>query len=558
MSDLIDLMSMYKVQLKDTIQPLADRIQSLEVASASSSSKPHDEDERRRAAELEMAEERRRYDERMRAIKSKHRLAEESIDVTGAPAATATSTIPSLQPTSLDFAHDTSQLLRQTIRPGSEQPVAFTRDPPPHLRPVSRRTPAPRYTSRQPGVPHDSAAAAGYPTYDDDGSEDEGLDVPPTLQPTTRGATATRIQPTFAPAPATSLDASASASAPRRFNLKAEQIGTFDGSNADYFTSRIDSLLAHHSLDAAFELSVLEMLPLCFKGSAAKWFQYMPSSQRASLGQGWTQWRAAINRTFKEDYTTARNKAKERTWDWPNEDAATFYFDKTALLYAANPDWRDREIVLELMDCLPASLQCLLRLKIGPISTPEDFLNELRAQETPWKESEIERTASSVPTRRRQQASPPTPSTSSLSSFSTFSTPSKKPPSPAASLSDASPTSAAAAKQSVTSDYRPENAYYKTVNGQRVRHYKLPASGREIALKWACRTCGGDHFDFEHWHVTKPTQAQRAAAEVKAMQAYGFAMLEVEEPEALTTGEVDEESTPEMEGGEQTATSQNY
>ncbi|SNX82872.1 uncharacterized protein MEPE_01578 [Melanopsichium pennsylvanicum] len=80
------------------------------------------------------------------------------------------------------------------------------------------------------------------------------------------------------------------------------------------------------------------------------------------------------------------------------------------------------------------------------------------------------------------------------------------------------------ASVSLAGSYNPANISYLHKDGQNIRTYKLPSTGRPIYLSRPCRVCAQDHFDFEHEFLSRQPKAEAhiAQADLDLAQAYGY------------------------------------
>lgn len=294
----------------------------------------------------------------------------------------------------------------------------------------------------------------------------------------------------------------------RRYQFKASELGIFHGER-DQFTfwaNRINRLY-HSKSDPAWREPIIDTLPLCLRGAASSWYE----RQRADLPlETWDQWYNAMKKVFLPDSTDLKHKAESRKWNAKEEDVATYLHDKMTLTLAAYPNHDERDLVIDIKDGLPDGMKALIRTDLARNPTTDDLLHEMGRQEGIYRRMYNAPSAVAIGKRRAV-------------SDESKSTPKQDPPrrrtesNPVASSSG--PVSQSRGRQSLRESYSEKNVFFK--DGK--RWYQVPGSTAAIPLDRNCKTCGKEHFDFEHDALSKSPDIKREAKfVVENYVAYSF------------------------------------
>ncbi|CAO1616792.1 unnamed protein product [Parajaminaea phylloscopi] len=282
----------------------------------------------------------------------------------------------------------------------------------------------------------------------------------------------------------------------RRYHIRVDDLHTFDGGAAEleFWLARVGSLYDLKD-DPAWKEQILETLPLCMRGSAAKWYQSSSHEVRLRDLASWDGWQKQLRAAFSIDSSSARRLADRRQWDYRREEVSTYHYDKLALLRAAYPHRSDADFVQELWDGLPESLQMSTRTIMSNHPAPNQFLKEVRTLEGPWRGAD-QRT-------RRLLAADET----SVKAETPVAAPNKTVGPNKGLANDRNP----AGRAPLRDTYHPKNV--KIIKGE--RFYTVPGSNCMIKLERPCATCQGKHFTFEHDYL-----ASRDGAGAKKEPSY--------------------------------------
>lgn len=173
----------------------------------------------------------------------------------------------------------------------------------------------------------------------------------------------------------------------RRWNVCAEEVGYFEGDKLrlQWWLDRVRSLWERNS-DPNYRDPLIDVLPMCLKGSATDWYQALSAAERSNL-TSWPAWETSLREYFSMDRSEVRGLADKRKWQAGQEEIADYFQDKLRLLRQAYPDKTDGDLVSEIKDGLPSALRLVVRTDLLHRNTPLNLLSELRRMEHPFMET---------------------------------------------------------------------------------------------------------------------------------------------------------------------------
>lgn len=265
--------------------------------------------------------------------------------------------------------------------------------------------------------------------------------------------------------------------APRRYEFKVTDLGTFDGNAEEYLTwSRHITQLWERKVDPHWREPLLDTLPLCLRGSARNWYNALTKLEIGELST-WERWDEKLKAVFSPDEMSLQRVAEHRQWEFRKESVSDYYFDKKKLITAAHPNRSEKEYCTEIWQGLPSSFRVYCRTPMARNAQCSELLTEMRNFEESWRNNAGKSSPAQIrPTTRVQEEKSSAKAESSQRSKPTQQGRTGR---PAGSLKDT---------------YDSTGVFYR--KGK--RHYRIPSTNQVLELSRPCRTCGGDHFDFEH------------------------------------------------------------
>lgn len=270
--------------------------------------------------------------------------------------------------------------------------------------------------------------------------------------------------------------------------MRVDDLPKFDGRDVHSYLVSVTSAIVQFGQQA-----VARTIPRTFDGQARNWWNILSDSTKNSYMSNVYKFKDALEDEFSDSVGVAKDKAKNRTWRIGSEDIMTYYYDKMDLMVNANSgNHSDVEVCYEIREGLPIEFRPYIRTVLEKNPSTSRMRKELQSLENDflkmWKSS------------RTRMSTPPLTPTSSFSPTS----------SPDSSISR-SPTSFRRSRSEppLRESYDPARVGQAPgPNGKMLRSYTLP-SGQVLLLNRTCRVnnCNGNHFDFEHDHVTTRKRA---------------------------------------------------
>ncbi|KAK0546097.1 hypothetical protein OC844_007283 [Tilletia horrida] len=328
-----------------------------------------------------------------------------------------------------------------------------------------------------------------------------------TVGPPPTAAPRAAIAPATSPAPAVTaipLASSATPAAPtsyavRTLNLEPKYVRSYDGDPA-----RLEEWLSHIRNHARADdhpswfLAIMRTLPSVLKDNAAEWHESLTNGELKDI-DSYEKLADAMREAFPINRSQLRRLARDRHWEPARETAVSFCHRKVRLMRSAFGKDAEVNLVLDVLDGLPASLRVLLRLPRLD-ATLQDVRLEVTEWEPLWRHLHPAEAAAETITVPSAVPSLSTPSTTSASTSARVS------PTVAAAALMAPRTSGVQSQrpsQTAQRQRQPLGATYEPKNvipaaDGKARRYRRPDTGEVIELSRPCWKCKGDHFDFEH------------------------------------------------------------
>ncbi|KAK0519816.1 hypothetical protein OC835_007404 [Tilletia horrida] len=329
---------------------------------------------------------------------------------------------------------------------------------------------------------------------------DSSTATPPQPPPETSVPPVTTSSPsataTTVPLASTTSAAAPTAYAVRTLNLEPKYVRTYDG-DPTHLEEWLSHIRNHARADdhPSWFLAIMRTLPSVLKDNAAEWHESLTNEELKDINS-YDKLADAMREAFPINRSQLRRLARDRHWEPSRETAVSFCHRKVRLMRNAFGKDAEANLVLDVLDGLPASLRVLLRLPRRDASM-QDIRFELTEWEPLWRQL-----------HPAEAAAPTAVATSPAASTVLLSSSKQAAPAPSAGPSVAPsprttapppPRSAPTAprqRQPLGATYEPKNII-PAANGK-ARRYRRPDTGEVIELSRPCWKCKGDHFDFEH------------------------------------------------------------
>ncbi|KAE8218484.1 hypothetical protein CF319_g7656 [Tilletia indica] len=293
----------------------------------------------------------------------------------------------------------------------------------------------------------------------------------------------------------------------RYFNIKSEELGTFEGVPEDtaLFLANIEAM-RHTESDPGWDKALLRTIPRSLRGPARLWFASLTASERTATLKNLDAFINKIRANFKPPIAVIRQQARDRVWQPDTEGVIHYSFLKVALLKTGWPNMSEEELVNEVVEGLEPAIAKLIQTPFRNDPTLTALRHELRIQETFWRKEFGRPLLPSADTN--SSSAPPIPPHYSMVTSPTG--PSDQPAAyPQTTQTPFRGTSSSAPRRprSIRDDFEPANLSYRLHpdSKKKMMAYKIPGTNRIMWCARACRSCGGDHFDFAHEHCVKHT-----------------------------------------------------
>lgn len=270
----------------------------------------------------------------------------------------------------------------------------------------------------------------------------------------------------------------------RNERIKTSNLDEFDGSDVSSFMLSIQAARAMFPSEA-----VASVIARNLRGMAKHWFQNLSSSSREMLLLSLEDFARSIRHEFEVDKSIARQSARDRKWIYQKESVLTYFYDKINLLINSFGEKMDQvDQCHEIREGLPDDFKPFVRTLLGGKPNLDQLRKELKLLELDYLNSKKKRPVpvqspmpifpgqqiANIPRNVKQES----PSTSKQNGARRI------------------PLKESFNPKMIGQSPNPSNP------SQMIRTYTVPdGSGRVLMLNRPCRTCGGNHFDFEPVHA---------------------------------------------------------
>lgn len=270
------------------------------------------------------------------------------------------------------------------------------------------------------------------------------------------------------------------ATAHSRERIKTSDLDEFDGSDVYGFATSVESARSLFPSD-----SVASVMARNLRDMAKVWFQNLAQNKKEALLLSSEDFMTAIRAEFEVDRSVARQLARERKWNPNKESIMSYFYDKVKLVANSfGTSMNQEDQCHEIREGLPDDFKPFIRTPLGSKPTLEHLRKELKLLELDYISNKKKKnfTPNFVPNMPQQLAQPRV-----KNEGKTIAPPSFK--GNRVSLKDSFDA------KMIGQSPNPSNPR------QMIRTYTIPdGSGRTLMLNRPCRTCGGNHFDFEPVH----------------------------------------------------------
>lgn len=259
--------------------------------------------------------------------------------------------------------------------------------------------------------------------------------------------------------------------------IKVSDLDEFDGTDVHSFFLSVDAALAQFS-----PRMVAGVMARNLKGVAKIWFQNLSEVMREAILSNANVFKDSLRQEFEEDKAISRQLARDRKWQVQKEPIMTYYYEKMKMIANAFKGIDSSEQCLEIRDGLPDDLKLLVRTTMAARPNLDHLRKELKTLEQDYLANRRKRPFTP------QQTFPPANQQSLVkhNRNPVKAEPGRRPPSLRDSFNP----------KFIGQSPNPSNP------SQMIRTYTVPdGSGRVLMLNRPCRTCGGNHFDFEQVHA---------------------------------------------------------
>ncbi|KAE8186240.1 hypothetical protein CF335_g7500, partial [Tilletia laevis] len=294
-------------------------------------------------------------------------------------------------------------------------------------------------------------------------------------------------------------------------HCRPEYLGSFNG-QAEELEVFIRTV-ARSNPDPAWQMAVVRALPLVMVDEASAWLIGLHDEEAKTMTT-LPIWFDVMRESFTVNEFEQRRQARSRQWNTETEGASAYYFTKLRLLRATyGNDQSEANLAVDILDGLPATFRVMLRIpRRNP--TLKNIRQEISARAPDWKELYA---ASQVRTSLPLRPAPPAAHLPTKPSSNPPAQGHRPTPSgsgggtPSAATGSSNPSSGTPYVPVTPETYDPRCVIPAANGGKRV--YRRPDNGRVMTLNRPCGICGGDHFNFEHPHITAQVRIAEAAEE---------------------------------------------
>lgn len=275
--------------------------------------------------------------------------------------------------------------------------------------------------------------------------------------------------------------------------MKTTDLDEFDGSDVSGFALSVQAARAMFPTDA-----VASIMARNLRGMAKIWFQNIENTPRNNLLLNAEDFLRSLRAEFEVDKSIARQTARDRKWNHQKESILDYFYDKVKMVsnsYGERMDEADK--CHEVREGLPDDFKPFICTPLSGRPTLEHLRKELKLLELDYLASKRKKPLFQV---------------TSLPSNQQFSSNVPKPIKP----ESGSPVRRVAGQRIPLKDSFNPKMIGQSPNpanpSQMIRTYTIPdGSGRVLMLNRPCRSCGGNHFDFEPVHALAPAWSEQVS-----------------------------------------------
>lgn len=279
--------------------------------------------------------------------------------------------------------------------------------------------------------------------------------------------------------------------------MRVDDLPKFDGRDVFGYLVSVTSAIVQFG-----QQPVARTIPRTFEGQARNWWNVLTDETKLQYMSNVYRFKDALEEEFSDSVGVAKDKAKNRIWKIGSEDIMTYYYEKLDLMVAANHgNNSDVEVCYEVREGLPIEFRPYIRTVLERNPSTSRLRKELQSLE-----NDFVKMYRSSHQRQRIQTPSMSPSSSSISPPMSSSPESARSSSPVYRRSRTEPP--------LRESYDPKRVGQQSgPDGKMMRSYTLP-NGQVILLNRTCRVnnCNGNHFDFEHDHLSSKKRAQSVPA----------------------------------------------
>lgn len=263
--------------------------------------------------------------------------------------------------------------------------------------------------------------------------------------------------------------------------IKVSDLDEFDGTDIYSFFMSIDAALSQFSPKL-----VAGVMARNLKGIAKVWFQNLNELSREAVLSNAFTFKEALRQEFEEDKAISRQTASDRKWQVTREPLMTYFYEKLKLITNAFKGMDSTDQCLEIREGLPDDFKLLVRTTMAAKPTLDHLRKELKTLEQDYLANRKKKPFAFQQQQVPQQALVKSPAQNLVKTEQgNGKSGNRRPP----SLRDTFNP------KFIGQSPNPANP------SQMIRTYTVPdGSNRVLMLNRPCRTCGGNHFDFEQVH----------------------------------------------------------
>ncbi|KAI5795421.1 hypothetical protein DFH27DRAFT_612658 [Peziza echinospora] len=250
--------------------------------------------------------------------------------------------------------------------------------------------------------------------------------------------------------------------------------------------------------DMAYKAKVLQVASECLQGRAASWWTAIGENMRTILLADFSlrQWKSSME-CLCPSKDQMRKDAHERKWNQFAESVMDYVWDKAAMLSELDVPPADSTAISLILDGLPPNLASMSRTEFEVAPTIEMLSKELQILVPRWEKSHQQDQRRIRLTSQAQRDPIPTRAGRSYTSYQAGQSQDVRQSVGNQSVRMTQRTATVDASLASSLDKSKLAMRIHPDTGKETRSYMKP-NGRILYLARNCRTCGKEHFDFEH------------------------------------------------------------